>query len=95
MKRTDILKLTKKDLNKNGIKISNDNLKKIIKTYEKNIIESLENKQNEIILSGFLSFKRKKTSKRKFKNFITNKVEVSKGRDIIKIYPGSEIKKVM
>lgn len=98
MKRTDIIKIAKKDISDKGFKISNDNLKLVIKSYEQAIIKSLENKENkenEVILSGFLSFKRKKTAKRKFKNFITNKIEMSNGRDIVKIYPGSEIKKVM
>lgn len=95
MKRTDIIKIAKKDISDKGFKISNDNLKLVIKSYEQAIIKSLENKENEVILSGFLSFKRRKTAKRKFKNFITNKIEMSNGRDIVKIYPGSEIKKVM
>ena len=65
------------------------------KAYENAIVDALENKEDKVILSGFITFKRTKTAKRKFRNFTTKKIEISKGRDIIKILPGSNIKKAM
>lgn len=95
MKRDDILKIVRKELKNNNFSITKDNLKLVIKSYENAIVNALENKEDKVILSGFITFKRTKTAKRKFRNFTTKKIEISKGRDIIKILPGSNIKKAM